>query len=68
MNLVYVSGCLAYLFVCELPGAGEGQRGHQISQGWSYRWLRATMWALGIKLGPLEEQSVLLTAEQSLHP
>ena len=31
-----------------------------------YRWLWATMWELNS--GPLEEQSVLLTADPSLQP
>lgn len=32
--------------------AHAGQSGHQISRKWSYRWLWATVWALGTKLGP----------------
>jgi hypothetical protein len=38
----------------------EGIRSH-------YRWLWATMWLLGIELRSSEEQSVLSTAEPSLH-
>jgi hypothetical protein len=34
--------------------------------GSHFRWLWATMWLLGLNLGPLEEQSVLLTTEPLL--
>jgi hypothetical protein len=38
------------------------------AQEGNYRWLWATMWLLELNSGPLEEQSVLLTAEPSLQP
>ena len=48
-----------------LAGHEKGTRSH-------YRWLKATMWLLGIELRkfqePLEEQSVLLTSEPPLQP
>jgi hypothetical protein len=33
-----------------------------------YRWLRAFVWLLGIKLRALEEQTVLLTTEAPFQP
>jgi hypothetical protein len=49
-------------WVCLMPS--ESRRGHQTLQNWSYRWLWAK-WVLGMELGPLKKQPVLLTAEPS---
>lgn len=46
------------MFVCR-PEEGTRSR---------YRWLWATMWLLELNSEPLEEQTVLLTFEASLHP
>lgn len=35
---------------------------------WSYKQLLATIWVLGVELGPLEEKPELLTPEPSLQP
>lgn len=34
---------------CACLMLAEAQRGHWIPWGWSYRWLSAAMWVLGIK-------------------
>lgn len=46
-----ITGC----FVCMYTQ----QKGHLIQWSYNYRWLWATMWLLGIELGPLKEQPVL---------
>lgn len=42
--------------------------GCQIACKWSYRWLWAVIWVLGIKMSPLPEQQELRTTESSLQP
>lgn len=58
--------CL-YVCLCTIcmPGAHRGQKASD-PWDWSYRWLRAIMYVLGIKPGLWQEQQVLLTAEPSL--
>lgn len=56
-------GCV--LCACSVPS--EARR-HYITWNWSYRPLWATMWMLGVKLGSLQEQPVLLAADPSLWP
>lgn len=46
----------------------EARRGHQVSLGLSYRWLRVAIWVqVLLNLGPLEEQPVFLATESSSH-
>lgn len=52
--LFFVCGCLAYIFVrvpcvCQVPT--EVRRWSQTTWDWSYRWLWATIWVLGIEHG-----------------
>ena len=56
-------------FCCDKPSlrqVGTQNQPVQISRNWSYEWLWAAMWVLGMNPGPLEEQSMLLTPEPSL--
>jgi hypothetical protein len=66
--LFYVYGCLACMYVCVHMHAVllEVRRKHQFPWNGRDRWLVVTMWILG-NPGSLEEQSVLLSAESSLH-
>lgn len=43
----------------------ETRRGHQIFWNWSYRYLWATLWVLGVEPGSLEERPVLLITKLS---
>jgi hypothetical protein len=46
-------------------GAQGGQKKASDPWGWIYRCLQAALWVLGIELGFLEKQPVLVTAEPS---
>jgi hypothetical protein len=51
--LLYVYIYFTYMYVCALCACLvplKARKGHWISWNWSYRWLRAAMWVLGIEL------------------
>lgn len=61
-------GCFAYMYICAplvylVPT--EVRRWYWVLRNWSYRWLWAIMWMLGIEPTCLEE---LLAVEPSLPP
>ena len=49
--------CVLYVCLCE---------GVRFPQSWNYRQLCTVVWVLEFEVGPLEEQSVLLTTKPSL--
>lgn len=61
MYMGILSICMSLYYVHAVTT--EARRRCQLPWNWSYKQLRATMQMLGIKPGPLQEQSVLLTAE-----
>lgn len=60
-RIIYMYACvLKYMHVWHVHGgAWEGKKRHWTPQTWSYKWLWAPTWVLGIV--PLQEQWVLLT-------
>jgi hypothetical protein len=65
--MIWVSCMHMFVHTC-MCGASDARKEDPILWNFNYRWLWATMWLLGIELGPLEEQPVLLTTESSLQP
>lgn len=55
--------CICVTHASSVPEAG---RGCQIRWYWSYRRLWDTVWELGIKLGTMQEQPVLVTTDPAL--
>lgn len=57
------------LSLCVCVSAVESRRRSRMPQRWVYRLLYATKYECwGLNLGPPEDQKVLLTAKQALHP
>lgn len=58
------------MYVCAIRmcGTHRGLQGALDPLGLELQIVKATMWVLGTKIGPLEEQSVLLTTWPPLQP
>lgn len=57
-----------YIWYTKRLKKNKNSRVHWIPWNWSYRWLWAALSVMGVKLGPAEEQLMLLTPEPSLNP
>lgn len=68
--LFYVHEFFAYICICILCAClpEETRRGYWYPWYWSHKWLQVDFWVLGLNVGPLEEQLLLLSIESILQP